>query len=409
MNVLTLAINEWLHNIWFKPGNSDLSVDSSGQWFFTGVDGQFMFILWICMISFTLLMVPMFWWTFKYRRRPGVPAQRTPNHNTTLEVTWVVGPLIVVVFIFFWGFHGYMNAQVARTGAQEIVINAKMWNWTATYPNGANSPEAVYFDLKRDGDKVYRGNVAMPVFVVPAGVPVKFRMTSADVIHSFYIPDMRLKMDVFPNRYTSMTFTPIDNLGPDQAGALLTKEGGPTSETNADGSLKIPSRDHFIFCAEYCGQNHSEMAGVLRVVSKADYDKVLAEWGNLEGTLSPVELGKLLYTVRGCNACHTLDGSKGTGPSWKGYYMKPVKFDGEVKGLILDLTKEEDWHNYIIESIKYPSNKIHEGYKGVNMPSYLGQISEVSLNGIAAYIRDLNGMGRTEDKQAPEKQKPAAN
>lgn len=415
MNVLTLAINEWLHNIWFKKANSDLAVDANGDWYFTGVDGQFMFILWVCIISFIMLMVPMCWWTWKYRRRPGHVQQRTPNHNTALEVTWVVGPLIVVVFIFFWGFHGYMRAQVARAGAEEILVNAQMWNWKATYSNGANSPETVYFDHKPQGDKVVRGNIAFPVFVVPAGVPVKFRMTSSDVIHSFYIPDMRVKMDVFPNRYTSLTFTPMssapleDEAGKvvSQVGNLLVASPGISSEVGTDGKRKIISRDHFIYCAEYCGQNHSEMAGILRVVSKADYDAIVQDWGNMEAKLSPVELGKLLYSVRGCNACHTLDGSKGTGPSWKGFYGKPVPFEGQQKGDPIDWAKPDAWDNYIVESINYPANRIHEGYRAGNMPSYLGQLSPAAINGIIAYMRELNGVGRAEDKVVPTPKAPA--
>lgn len=388
MKALTLGIsgiNSWLHSVWFKPGNSDLAPDT---------DALFMFILWVCIISFVLLMVPMCYWAWRWRRKPGVPPIRTPNHNTVLEVTWIVVPLVIVLFIFFWGFHGYMNAQVARGGAEEIIINAKKWVWAARYPNGAGSPETVTFDTMPQGDRVVKGNVPQPVFVVPAGQPVKFRMSSEDVIHSFYIPDMRLKMDVFPNRYTSMTFVPIDHTGPDQAGR------------SADAGLMFsdqkPGRDHYIFCAEYCGDNHSEMAGVLRVLPADEYRKTIEEWGDLVGKISLVEVGKLVYTANGCAQCHSLDGSAGTGPTWKNAYGAPVPFED---GSSLDTAPPDAWENYIRESILVPGARIHKGYATGNMPSYQGQLSARQIDGVIAYMRDLAGKGRPDDKLTPEELK----
>lgn len=409
-STLAFGLNDWLHGVWFKPGNSNLVPD---------VDGLFMFILWVCIISFIILMVPMVWWSWVYRRKPGVPQQRTPNHNTALEVTWIVVPLIVVTFIFFWGFHGFMKGQVARAGSEEIIVSAKKWAWSVTYDNNAGSPETAYLDWQNEGtDAVKRGNFPYPIIVVPAGRPIKFRMSSQDVIHSFYIPDMRIKMDVFPNRFTSLTFTPLSNKGPDGDGTSRdlseqTASNGWTlvDKLGADGKAiigadgrpekhpvkqrEIEYRDHFIFCAEYCGTNHSEMAAILRVVDPGDYEWIKNDWGNIDGKLSPVELGKLVWTANGCNACHSIDGSAGTGPSWKGYYGKPLKFaDGsELTPQLYGAADMDDaWANYIAESIRYPARHLHEGYAN-QMPVYtVDQLSEARVNGVIAFMRELNGV-----------------
>ena len=419
------AINDWFHRVWFKPGNSNLAPD---------VDSLFIFILWVCIISFLLLMVPMTWWAWIYRRRPGIAQQRTPNHNTALEVTWIVVPLIVVTVIFFWGFWGYMNAQVARGGSEEIVINAKKWAWAATYENGASSPESAYLDWVDEGnDTIRRGNIQFPIIVVPAGRPIKFRMSSQDVIHSFYIPDMRVKMDVFPNRYTSLTFTPESNVGPKGSGTsrdvqmestsngwMLVEDLGPDGKPKPgpDGrplmkSVKnrdIKYRDHFVFCAEYCGTFHSEMAAILRVVDPADYDWVKNDWGNVDNKLSPEDLGQLVWQANGCNACHSIDGSAGTGPSWKGNYGKTVEFSngGSLSMQMYNAADMDDaWANYIAESIRYPAKHLHMGFAN-QMPVYTAeQLSQKRVEGVIAFIRKLNGV-TMKPKPGAEAPAPAA-
>jgi cytochrome c oxidase subunit 2 len=218
--------------------------------------------------------------------------------------------------------------------------------------------------------------VQVPIVAVPAGVPVKFVMTSRDVMHSFYIPDMRLKMDMFPNRYTSLTFIPQTDQGPDQAGKI-------TDLPN----LK-PGRDHYVFCAEYCGELHSEMAAVMRVMTPSDFDATLIQWGDLYGGKSFVEAGKIVYAKR-CATCHSVDGGKNTGPTWKGVWGTDVPLVGGG-------TVKYD-ENYTRESILNPAAKIHQGYAN-QMPSFAGQLSETEILGIIAYLRDLSGKTTTEDQ-----------
>lgn len=369
-------MNEWLKNIFLKPGNSDLA---NSTW---GVDGLFMFITWICIVSFFICMIPMCYWAVKYRRRPGVPAQRTPNHNTALEVTWIVIPLLLMTIVFFWGFKGYLHGQIAKGNAEVINVQGFKWGWDFKYKNGAGSGQLVYLDDNVvPGDKGQpvgrRGNTQVPVVAVPAGIPVKMLMTSRDVMHSFYIPDMRIKMDLFPNRYTSMTFIPQSAEGPDQAGNI-------TRLPN-----EKPGRDHYIFCAEYCGELHSEMAGVMRVMTPSDYEQTLLAWGDVYGGGSFIDAGKLVYAKR-CATCHTIDGGKNTGPTWKGAWGTQVPLVGGGK-----VTFDE---NYTRESILNPSAKIHEGYAN-QMPSFAGQLSETEILGVIAYLRDLAGKTTEDDKK----------
>ncbi len=386
-------MNDLLRNIWFKPGNSNLSAD---------VDWLFMYILWVCIISFVLLMGAMAYFVIRYRRRPGHVQQRTPNHNTALEVTWIVVPLILVTFIFFWGFQGYMSGQVAVGTAERLNVSAKKWAWGVTYANGAQSGESIYFDnVVLDKGVVQHGNSKMPVFIVPEGQPVIFTMSSVDVIHSFYIPDMRIKMDVFPNRLTSLTFTPLSAEGPDQAGVLY---DDPIKQKAAATGM---GRDHYIFCAEYCGSNHSEMSGILRVLPKDEYQKTLQEWADVDDTFGPDgvskkgearlplwQLGQYVHSNKGCSQCHSVDGSKGSGPSWKGYYGTEIEFADGKKLTTSTYNGTPDieaaWAQYIRESIIYPAVKLHAGFAN-QMPSYADQLSEKQIMGVVAYMRHIAG------------------
>lgn len=395
--VLNLAQQEvtsergWLRSFLLKDSNSDV-----GQTFW-GVDNLFMVVTWINIIFFLVVVIPMCYWAWKYRRKPGVAQQRTSNHNTALEVTWVVGPLLILTVIFFWGFQGYMKAQVAKGGAELITVEGWKWGWGATYKNGAGSGVNATLDDRRvakgTGELVgASGNGKVPVFVVPEGKPVKFLLQSRDVMHSFYIPDMRVKMDLFPNRYTSMTFTPLSASKPDGV-----------ENVSYDGTL-AEGTDHYVFCAEYCGQLHSEMAAIIRVQKASDYDATLQTWGNVKDTLSLVDLGKYVYE-RKCATCHSVDGSKNSGPSWKGYYGTDVKFTNgsslmSVYGQNGDM--ELAWANYIRESILNPAKVIHEGFAN-QMNSFAGQLSDRELEGIAAFIRDINGKSKEADKAPPAK------
>jgi cytochrome c oxidase subunit II len=340
----------------------------------------------------------------KYKRRPGVPAQRTPNHNTALEVTWVVVPLLILTVVFFWGFQGYMKAQVAKSTAERINVTGRKWNWEVRYANGATTPVQLFLDdhtvPNEQGHSIgKRGNVGVPMFIVREGVPVHFLLKSEDVMHSFYIPDMRLKMDLFPNRYTSLTFTPQTSK---QTPAQKERQVGiitPDSlAISKDSKQWIPGSDHYVFCAEYCGINHSEMAAIIRVVDQATYDRVMADWGDVYKGKPLIDVGKMVHT-RLCVTCHTINGDKNTGPTWKDAYGTQVQLEGGGT-VAMDET-------YILRSINEPAAQIHKGFEN-KMTPFKGQLSDLEVQGIMAYFRSLSGKATDADKAAPKPAAPAA-
>jgi len=331
----------FLESLFFRGA----AASDSGQ----ATDGLFMLIFWFSVAFFVLLMVLMFYWAFfKYRRRPGVPPPRSPAHNTTLELIWTIVPSSALIVIFFLGFTAYMDAQVPSQDAYEIEIKGKQWAWTPTYHNGASTQWYLPTDQRTNPvtNVTYKNTQDSPVIIVPEDTRIKLRMSSADVIHSFWIPDLRLKADVFPNRYTGFSFT-TPKLEPGE-----------------------PYQDHWVFCAEYCGDQHSEMAAIMRVMPKSDFDQTLSGW---TGPLS----GEQIAQQQGCFACHGVDQAK-TGPAWNDLYGYPGAFEDGTR-------IERKDANYIRESILYPDRKHVEGYPG-GMNSYQGLISEEELDTLVRYI-----------------------
>lgn len=286
-----------------------------------------MFLIWLSLFFFLLIAGLAIYSAVKFGYRPGVV---TPHitHNTKLELIWTIIPLILVIMIFFWGFKSYLVAQVPPADAVEIQVTAQKWNWTFEYPDG---------------------NRALNELHIPLGKPVEFVMSSQDVIHDFYVPDMRVKHDILPNRYTEEWFTPT------------------------------VAGKHHVECAEYCGKGHSDMAATIYVDNDADYQKWL-ETGGVDPKMPLPELGALLYESKGCATCHSIDGSKGTGPSWKGIYgtQQPLS-DGT--SVLAD-------ENYIRESIMVPGAKIVKGYENV-MPVFQGLLRDRETNALIAYIKSL--------------------
>ncbi len=175
-------------------------------------------------------------------------------------------------------------------------------------------------------------------------------MRSEDVIHGFYVPDFRVQMDVVPGRYTTIWFR--------------AKEPG----------------EHDLLCAQYCGTNHSDMFTKVVVHPPGEFEKWLAEAGNLFKNLPPAEAGKQLYSRRGCSQCHSIDGTAGTGPSFKGIFGHTTYLEGGGS-----VTVDE---NYVRESILEPEAKIVQGYKPV-MPTYKGILSDEEITDLIEFIKSL--------------------
>jgi cytochrome c oxidase subunit 2 len=311
----------WLRS-WMMP--------SQGTPYAQHVDNVYLFITLVSAFCFFGIAAATLWWAWKYRQRGGVVV-KTPymTHNLALEITWSVIPLLVCVFLFFWGFHGYMNASIPPGDAMEIQVTGKKWLWAFEYPNGTRSIGDLH---------------------VPVNKPVKLVMSSEDVIHSFFVPTFRIKQDVLPNRYTELWFHPTE-VGVHQA-----------------------------YCAEYCGKSHSDMLARIFVDTPEKYNEWL-EKGDEQAQKMPLpELGKLVYENRGCAQCHSIDGSRGQGPSFKGIWGQQHKLtDGA--SVIVDA-------NYIRESILNPQAKVAVGYEPV-MPTFQGLLREREILGVIEYIKTL--------------------
>ena len=284
-------------------------------------------------VFFTVVITGvMLWFAWKYRKTSENQETAYITHNAALETVWTVIPSVVVIVVFVYGLMSYKEMRTVPASSIEINVQAWKWRWEFTYPNG----------------KTTTGEL-----VVPLGEPVRLIMTSNDVIHSFFIPVMRVKEDVYKGNYSYLWFTP-------------TKLG-----------------EFHIFCAEYCGLQHSGMLATLKVVTPEAYQDFLIDRVDGEAPkLPPEELGKELYTKKGCVACHSLDGSAIIGPSFKGLFAaKERKFaDGSTAPLD---------ENYIRESILNPNAKIVEGYPAGQMPAFEGQLSEEELSGLIAYLKTL--------------------
>ncbi|MCC5939955.1 MAG: cytochrome c oxidase subunit II [Balneolaceae bacterium] len=292
-------------------------------------DALFHFINVTSVILLVGITIAILYFSWKYRRRSDDDVTPVIAHNSKLEITWSVIPLILVLIVFGWGFSGYLNLITPPDDAYEIRVVGKSWLWEFHYETG---------------------HVSVNELHVPVNRPVKLIMSSDDVLHSLYIPDYRVKMDVLPNRYTSLWF-----------------------EATEIG-------ESIIFCTEYCGTAHSNMLATAYVHSAEDFETWLETAGSADDDMDPVELGERLVTRNACNTCHSADGSRLTGPTFQGLWMSERTMeDGEV------VTADE---NYIRESILEPNARINQGYDPV-MPSYAGSLNDRQIDAIIEYIKTL--------------------
>jgi cytochrome c oxidase subunit 2 len=293
------------------------------------VDALFYFILFAGLVIFLIVVVGILYFVARYRQRDDDRPTSPIAHNTGLEIIWSIIPLILVVIVFFWGFRVYMKMHIVPKDALEIKATAQKWFWSFDYPNGTSTVNEL---------------------VVPAGRAVKLLMSSTDVIHSFYVPDFRIKMDVLPNRYT-VTWFEAPDIG-----------------------------DHSLFCAEYCGKGHSEMIGQVRVVGEREYKEWLeTSAGGGEG-MSLSDYGAVLYRSKACFTCHSVDGSTVQGPSFKGAFGNLRSLESGEQ-IVID-------ENYIRESILNPQTKVSAGFQPI-MPTYQGLLDDRQIDALTEYIKSL--------------------
>jgi cytochrome c oxidase subunit 2 len=227
---------------------------------------------------------------------------------------------------------------------------------------------------------------------------VKLFMQSQDVMHAFFVPDFRTKADVFPNRFTTTWFKANkpsgDKVHPrtiaefESAKASAASKGGRYSGAAYIKELEgVPYEDHWLFCAEYCGDEHSEMAAIIRIVPEDAWRRWLDTIGT--GSLTPIELGKRVFQVKGCGQCHTVDGGTSTGPTWKGLYGHPVLFTDGTSYTAEQMSDPVFFANYVRESILTPGTKIVQGF-GNQMTPFQGNITEREIEAVIAYIESLS-------------------
>lgn len=294
----------------------------------TGTDTMFYAVLALSFFFFFAITFAVIYFVWKYRHRPGHKPQPSASHNDAMEITWTVIPSIICVFLFVYGWRGYVAGATPPRQALEVQVLAYRWGWNFTHHNGV-----------QDAD-----------LHVPVNTPVRLVMTAKDVLHSFFVPVLRTKQDLVPRRYTYVWF-----------------------EASKPGTYRL-------YCTEYCGKDHSQMKVKLVVHSTGGYERYLEEKGNEGGNLPPAEYGKQLYEKKGCNACHSLDGSPRVGPSFKGIYGSKIKLASgdEVDG-------DE---NYIRKSILVPTAQARPGFPP-SMPSFEGQLKEKELAALIEFIKSL--------------------
>ena len=296
------------------------------------VDRAFHIVYWTSAFFLALITFLLVLFIVRYRQRPGYVQQPSHDHNTSLEVLWSVIPILIVIGLFWEGYRSYLTLAVAPQNTYEILVTGQKWNWQFTYPNG-------YVDGELH---------------VPKDTAIKLTMSSQDVIHSFFVPNFRVKRDVIPGRYTQLWFTPL------VAGT------------------------YDVFCAEYCGTNHSGMLTKVVVHEPQAFDKWLEEASDFLSRMPPAEAGQLLYRMRGCKQCHSVDGAVGTGPSFANLFGESVTLRSGER-----ITAEE---NYIRNSIVDPQSQVVAGFEPV-MPTYRGRLKDAEISAIIEYIKTLHGDG----------------
>ena len=281
-----------------------------------------------------LLSAPVFILMAFYmiRYRVGRRADRSHQHpgNVWLEVSWATIPFLLVLGFYAWSTVSLLGQESPPDDAMTIDVVAKQWMWKFQHAEGPREINELH---------------------VPLGVPVRLTMTSQDVIHSLYLPALRIKQDVLPGRYTQEWFV-------------------------ADRPGTYPLR-----CAEYCGTDHSVMGGRLIVMPRAAFAAWLAQAG---ADRSMAERGRALYDRLGCAGCHGANAQGGQSPvrapALVGLYGSPVPHaDGTI------VTADDQ---YVHDSIMLPNKQVAAGYAPV-MPPFGTALDESQVSQLEAFIRSL--------------------
>lgn len=300
--------------------------------FVAGVDKAFLFIISVGLFFLIGLTVTMIVFAVKYRRKKHPKAVQV-KESFVLEIAWTVIPLILVLLMFYYGYEAFTPQRTIPKDAYPIKVISKMWSWSFDYG---------------------KGKIASDTLVVPINKAISLNMVSLDVTHSFYIPAFRIKEDVVPGSITHMWF------------------------------IAEQSGIYDILCAEFCGLRHSYMEGRVKVVSESEFNTWLASVKVTDENTEPK--GLTIIKQNGCVACHSLDGSKLVGPSFKniwGSEKTVVMPDGKEKQVNVDSA-------YITHSILAPDDEVVRGFSKGLMRPYKGIVADSAIVDIVKYFKASN-------------------
>ncbi|HSO85015.1 MAG TPA: cytochrome c oxidase subunit II [Draconibacterium sp.] len=303
--------------------------------FVQGVDTAFLVILGISFFFLIGLTVVMIYFIYKYNSKRH-PVATQIHGSTTLEIVWTVIPFLLTMVMFYYGWAGWKPMQKAPKDAMEVTVYARMWNFSYEYENGKRT------------DTLY----------LPKNKPVKLNLRAMDVLHSLYIPAFRVKQDMVPNKENNFMWFEPQRVGM-----------------------------YEIFCAEYCGMQHSYMYSYVKVMEDSAFQSFIADTSMIAASAnidSPGATGKRIMQNIGCFACHTLDGTKLVGPSFKGIWgeEQSVVTGKETRKVLVD-------EDYIKRSIYDPNADVVEGFMKGLMVSYQGQLSEDDIASIIEYLKTV--------------------
>jgi len=289
------------------------------------VDALYFLLLGLSLFFSLVVFSLVVFFTIRYRRRSSDDKPKQIHGSIPLELAWTIIPLFMAIGVFTLGADVFFRIKRAPADPLDVYVVGKQWMWKIQHAAG-----------KREINELH----------VPLGQPVRLTMTSEDVIHDFFIPAFRVKQDVIPGRYTTLWF-----------------------EANKAGEFQI-------FCAEYCGTQHSGMVGKVIVMEPIAYHDWLTGGGGGE---SLVEAGARQFQQLGCETCHKT-GDTGRGPSLIEVFNKPVKLTSGEEVLVDEA--------YVRESILQPKAQVVAGFEAI-MPIYEGQISEETILQLITYVKSL--------------------
>jgi cytochrome c oxidase subunit 2 len=329
-------MNDLLRRILFLPEQAS---DYARQ-----VDALHYFVILTTMVGATGVFATALYFFVRYRRRSDTDVTPHVAPKLVHELLFIGGPLALFLVWFAIGFPQYVSLSLPPKDAMDVYVQGKKWMWKFAYPGGPN---------------------AIDTLRVPVGRPVRLLITSRDVIHSFFVPAFRIKMDALPGRYTQTWF-----------------------EATKPGRYEV-------FCAEYCGLSHSGMLGEIVVMPAAEFDQWLAEQRRgiqvaqdsaprpgdpVRPASNLVEEGRRVASEQGCLKCHSVDGTRHIGPTWTDLYGRDEK-------LATGKTVHAD-EAYLTKSMMDPSADVVAGYQNV-MPTYQGKLSPPEAAAIVEFIKSL--------------------